>query len=71
MLKFFNTHVNSFEGILAGVCPCGVIVLLSELYGSESKLQVYGCVHNHLKCHPQVAQRTGKANYTMSLYTSK
>ena len=54
--------VNSFEGIFAGVRPCGVTVLLSEVYGSESKSQVYDCVHNHLKCHPQVAQRTGKAN---------
>ncbi len=39
-------------GILAGVWPCGTIMLLAELYISESKSQVYGNVHGLLHEHP-------------------
>ena len=46
-------------GILAGMRPCGVIVLLSELYVSESKSQVYGYLHNYYSLHPATAQSIG------------
>jgi hypothetical protein len=36
-------------GVLAGIWPCGVISLLSELYIAESKTQVYGAVHDFIQ----------------------
>ena len=38
-----------FIGILMGAWPCGKIVMLGELYGSESLSQVYGQVHTLLQ----------------------
>lgn len=35
-------------GILAGVWPCGTITMLGELFGAESKGQVYGYLHSYL-----------------------
>lgn len=35
-------------GLLAGIWPCGVITMLSELYVAESKTQVYGALHDYL-----------------------
>ena len=35
-------------GILAGVWPCGTVTLIGELYGAESKSQVYGLTHGFL-----------------------
>ena len=32
-------------GILVGVWPCGIITMLGELFGAESKGQVYGYLH--------------------------
>lgn len=50
--------------ILAGMRPCGVIVLLGELFISESKTQVYGYLHNFFAMHPDVAKCIGKgSNY--------
>ena len=43
-------------GVLAGMRPCGVIVLLGELFISESKAQVYGYLHNFFAMHPDVAK---------------
>ena len=37
-----------FTGIVAGVWPCGIITFLGEIYGSESKSQVYGLLHAFL-----------------------
>ena len=41
-----NCYVVHFtmQGILAGIWPCGIIIIAAELFLSESKLQVYGCV---------------------------
>ena len=36
--------------------PCGVIVLLGELFISELKTQVYGYLHNFFVMHPDVAK---------------
>ena len=36
-------------GILMGTWPCGKIVMLGELYGSESLSQVYGQIHTLLQ----------------------
>ena len=37
----FNLHCF-YVGILSGMRPCGVIVILTELFIAESKSQVYG-----------------------------
>lgn len=47
-------------GILAGLRPCGVIVFLNELFTSESKTQVYGCLHNYYHKYPITANNIGK-----------
>ena len=36
-------------GILAGAWPCGTIALVAELFGSESKSQVYGSLHTFVQ----------------------
>ena len=35
-------------GILAGIHPCGIITMIAELFGAESKAQVYGHLHAYL-----------------------
>ena len=35
-------------GILAGVWPCGVMCVISELFQTESLTQVYGILHELL-----------------------
>ena len=49
-------------GILAGMRPCGVIVLLSKLFTTQSKTQVYGCLHNYYSHHPTIASKIGALN---------
>lgn len=39
----------SILGVLAGVWPCGVICIVSELFVSESLSQVYGILHEFLE----------------------
>ena len=56
-------------GILAGMRPCGMIVLLNELFTSESKSQVYGCLHNYYTLHPVTAKDIGKP-YSCSVHVS-
>ena len=51
--------VQCYVGILAGIRPCGVIVLLAELFSSESKSQVYA--HLHRK-NPAFSNNLGKDN---------
>lgn len=51
---------SNLVGILAGMRPCGVIVLLGELFVSESKNQVYGYLHSFFAMHPDVAKSIGK-----------
>ena len=35
-------------GIIAGIWPCGIITFLGEMFGSESKRQVYRMLHAFL-----------------------
>lgn len=45
-----RTRVNyRTAGILLGAWPCGTILMLGELFGAESKSQVYGFLHTFLK----------------------
>jgi hypothetical protein len=55
MVTLFNI------GVLAGMRPCGVIVLLSELFIAESKTQVYGSLHNYYSNYPVAAKNIGMA----------
>ena len=48
-----------YAGILAGIKTCGVIVLLSELFTSESKTQVYGSLHQYFQQHPRLSETIG------------
>ena len=68
LYMYIHVHVNVMEftwtciynvGVLAGMRPCGIIVLLAELFTSESKSQVYGCLCNYYACHPNAAQNIG------------
>lgn len=49
------------SGILAGMRPCGIIILLGELFTAESKTQVYGFLHNFFLRHPKVVEDLGNA----------
>ena len=44
-----NGNYDYLIGIEAGAWPCGIVVMLSELYGAESKAQVYGALHTFLQ----------------------
>ena len=44
---------------LAGMRPCGIIVLLSELLSTESKLQVYVTLHEYFRRNPVVSNNLG------------
>ena len=48
-------------GILMGAWPCGKIVMLGELFGSESISQVYGQVHTLLQETPQQFSKLSKS----------
>ena len=44
-----NIHGGDiYVGFLAGIWPCGMITMLSELYIAESKTQVYAALHDYL-----------------------
>ncbi|XP_065899117.1 uncharacterized protein [Dysidea avara] len=45
---------NEFR-ILAGVRPCGIIVLVSELFSCESISQVYAILHEYFRSNDSVA----------------
>lgn len=62
---------NSSVGILAGMRPCGVIVLLSELFIAESTAQVYGCLHNYFASYPNAANQTGQCMTSICTCTLK
>ena len=36
-------------GIVVGAWPCGTVVMIGELFGAESKPQVYGNIHTLLQ----------------------
>ena len=42
-------------GVLAGMWPCGIVVMLTELFTAESKSQVYAALHELLSNHTTIA----------------
>lgn len=55
MLKLFV-----MQGIVVGAWPCGTVVLMGELFGAESKSQVYGSIHTFLQENEQNTGELGK-----------
>lgn len=53
LVTIYIILVLLFLGIVAGVWPCGVITFLGEIFGSESKSQVYGLLHAFLHANEQ------------------
>ena len=53
---------QSFIGLLAGLRPCGIIVLLAELFTAESKAQVYGSLHEFFRKNPIALNNIGKSH---------
>ena len=47
-------------GVLAAMYPCGMILVLAELFRAESKSQVYGVIHEFLSNHANVAANISK-----------
>ena len=45
--------------------PCGIVVLLTELFNAESKSQVYASLHEFLRRHSSVSKNIG--NYWQPL----
>ena len=46
-------------GILLGAWPCGTIVMIEELFGTESKAQVYGQLHSLLSTNTHAMSNLG------------
>lgn len=42
----YSSHVVYVPGIVVAAWPCGQIVMLNELFGSESKSQVYASIYS-------------------------
>ena len=51
--------------------PCGVIVLLSELFCTESKLQVYETLHEYFRRNPVAFNNLGNQINTYNIYISR
>ena len=62
LLSEYKMIINFFfilkTGVLAIAKPCTIVVSIKELYGSESKSQVYGHLH-------ELLQHSDKANIGM------
>ena len=43
-------------GILVGMWPCGIVVMLQELFTAESKSQVYAALHELLSNYPSISK---------------
>lgn len=57
----FNLHT----GIFAGMWPCGIVTLISELFLAESKAQVYGHLHQFLQSVPTTASNLSKLVFVL------
>ena len=57
---FLKPSMYDLVGIMAGMHHCGVIVLLSELFISESLPQVYGSLHQFYASNPTAASNISK-----------
>ena len=62
MILCFGTHCEDkfIAGVLAGMWPCGILVMLCELFTAESKTQVYAALHELLNNHPNISDSLSK-----------
>ncbi len=60
MYVMYLKHNIENSGILAGMWPCGTITLITELFTSEGKGQVYGNIHGLLQNHPENTAQLSK-----------
>ena len=60
-------QINLSVGVLAAMWPCGVIVYLSELFISESKLQVYATIHEFLFKYSSISDKLSESYKLMIL----
>ena len=58
--------IQYYKGILAGMRPCGTIVLLGELFSSESVSQVYGNIH--IFFNKNVQARENLSEYSLCMH---
>lgn len=68
-LYMYYLHCLFTIGVLAGMRPCGVIVLLSELFSTESKSQVYATLHEYFQRNPVASNDLGNQINTHIPYT--
>lgn len=47
--------------------PCGIITMVRELFGSESKSQVYGHIHDYLRNAPHTAEKLSYVSCTFKV----
>ena len=45
---------------MVGMRPCGLIILLAELFSAESISQIYANLHEHLRSNSNVASNLRK-----------
>ena len=50
-------------GVLVGAWPCGIIIMISELFQAESNSQVHGSLHQYFSDDPLVLDKLGTYNY--------
>ena len=68
-----------FLGVMLGAWPCGIIVLLGELFGTESISQVYAFLHTFLQMNNDstndISKDTNvimvKVTYLVAMYNKK
>ena len=60
-----------FSGILAGMWPCGIVVLLTELFRAESKTQVYAALHELLHSYSSIATTLSKNTFCMPEFEAR
>ena len=53
---------------MLGAWPCGIIILLGELFGAESNSQVYVLLHNFLMKNSISTEETRKFKALMRTY---
>ncbi len=53
-------YIYDSVGIVVGAWPCGTVTMVGELYGAESKSQVYGSIHTFLQENHPAAENLGK-----------
>ena len=59
------------SGVLAGMWPCGILIMLKELFIAESKAQVYAALHELLSSHSDISTSLRMCNCERVLQNQK